>query len=240
MMRALQGLLSMGLLAGGLILPGLALAADPASVLAALRQGAYVTQSNPPLPNTARSIAAETPHGDLSLSAGPTSGHAAPALTLSSAHHSLSLESQARLIPTSAGGRAVAGAQLQLGGRDPAQDPGRRIADHFGLADDHSIDSASHGRWFLFAEGSGDLVGLRLNRLGRGLSPSSAMTFDGDIQPTEVADSQAGLGWRRGAMQASFGYVHREIRNAAANDANHPVNDIKGDMVALTFSLRGR
>ncbi len=134
----------------------------------------------------------------------------------------------------------MAGAQLQFGGRDQARDPGRQIADRFGLADDHSVDSASHGRWFLFAEGSGDLVGLRLNRLGRGLSPSSTMTFAGDIQPTVVADSQAGLGWRRGAMQASFGYVHREIRNAAANDANHPVNDIKGDMVALTFSLRGR
>jgi hypothetical protein len=51
-MRALSGLLCLSYLVGGMTLPGLALAADPTAVLAALRQGAYAAESNRQVPLT--------------------------------------------------------------------------------------------------------------------------------------------------------------------------------------------
>ena len=93
---------------------------------------------------------------------------------------------------------------------------------------------------FLFAEGSGELVGVHLSRNGGGFMPRAALTVDDGVQPTVVSDSQAGIGWRKGALQASFGYVHREIKNDMSYDATRQIGDIKGDMVAFSFSLKSR
>ena len=42
-----------------------------------------------------------------------------------------------------------------------------------------------------------------LRRAGWSVDPSAAI----------IGDTQAGIGWRRGPMQASVGYLHREIKN---------------------------
>ncbi|QUD86605.1 lipid A-modifier LpxR family protein [Phenylobacterium montanum] len=132
------------------------------------------------------------------------------------------------------GGSALAGAAVRL------QLPQRRnsIAGQLGFQPDREADG-TRGRWFLFAEGSGELVGVHLSRSG-GLMPRANLTVDDGVNPTVVSDSQAGVGWKKGAMQASFGYVHREIRNDLGYDTSRQIGDIKGDMVAFSFSLKSR
>ena len=52
-----------------------------------------------------------------------------------------------------------------------------------------------------------------------------------------VSDAQAGVGWRRGPIQASVGYIHREIK---------PRHGLKGvenkddDLIAVSFSFKPR
>jgi len=161
------------------------------------------------------------------------------ALSLSDGRYDVDLAPHAGLSVTDYGGAAAqAGAavrlQLPQGGGDSV---GRRL----GFATERErVSSSNRGRWFLFAEGSGELVGVHFSRDGHGLIPRAALTVDDGVRPTVVSDSQAGIGWRKGDLQASFGYVHREIRNEASIAANHQTADIKGDMVALTLSLRPR
>jgi hypothetical protein len=153
---------------------------------------------------------------------------------LTGGRFALDVEPHAGVSVNDGGSSALAGAAVRL------QLPQHRdsIAGQLGFEPDHQADS-SRGRWFLFAEGSGELVGMHLSR-GGGLMPRANLTVDDGAQPTVVSDSQAGIGWRKGALQASFGYVHREIKNDMSYDATRQIGDIKGDMVAFSFSLRSR
>ncbi len=159
------------------------------------------------------------------------------ALSIANGRYDVDVAPHAGLSMTDYGGSAPAGAAIRLQLPEARSDSvGRRL----GFTTDREGASSSRGRWFLFAEGSGELVGVHLSRNGGGFMPHAALTVDDGIQPTVVSDSQAGIGWRRGDLQASFGYVHREIRNDASAAANRQTADIKGDMVAVTFSLRPR
>jgi hypothetical protein len=155
------------------------------------------------------------------------------ALSISGGRYAVDLAPHAGLAMSGAGGSALAGAEVRL---QLPQSRSTSIAGGLGFAPDRAAAS-SRGRWFLFAESSGELVGVHLTRSG-GLMPRANMTVDDGVEPTVVSDSQAGLGWRKGDMQASFGYVHREIKNDMAFDNQRQIGDIKGDMVAFTFSLR--
>lgn len=156
------------------------------------------------------------------------------ALRVGAGRYDLDLSPHAGLAMTNTDGSAIAGASLRL---QLPQSKHNRLAD-LGFASSSAYAASDKGRWFLFAEGSGELVGVHLSRDGRNLMPRAALTLDDGVQRGVVSDTQAGIGWRKGAMQASFGYVHREIRNEASIAANHQTADIKGDMVALTFSFR--
>lgn len=158
------------------------------------------------------------------------------ALSLQGGRYDVDVAPHAGLAMSDTGGSALAGASVRL---QLPQSRGGGIAGRFGFAPEPARD-ASRGRWFLFAESSGELVGVHLSRDPRSLMPHAALTVDDGVQPTVVSDSQAGIGWRRGALQASFGYVHREIRNDAGYDTSRQIGDIKGDMVALSFSLKSR
>lgn len=91
------------------------------------------------------------------------------------------------------------------------------------------------GRWYLYAATSGRSVGLNMLRGGDGELRRAGWSTD--ATSALVSDAQAGIGWRRGAMQASIGYIHREIK---------PRHGIMGmdsqadDLVAVSFSLKPR
>jgi len=133
------------------------------------------------------------------------------ALTLKAGAYDLDLSPHAGLGMSNAGGTAEAGAMVRFGSKLGSGDF-ERLASGLGL---RTVDNASYaqkGRWYLFAAASGRAVGLTMShdpqngdmrRSGWSMDPSAAL----------VGDSQAGLGWRKGAMQASVGYLHREVKN---------------------------
>ncbi len=105
-----------------------------------------------------------------------------------------------------AGGTAEAGAMVRLGA-----DMGDELMSRLGFPASDPSSLAGRGRWYLFAAASGRAVGLNmlptvqggLQRGGWSSEPANAV----------VSDAQAGIGWRRGMVQASFGYVHRAVRS---------------------------
>ena len=129
------------------------------------------------------------------------------------------------------GGQAEAGATLTLGQkRDAAVE--NQLKD-LGVRDGSAY--GDQGRWYLFAAASGRAVGLNIlrneksgwDRDGWSTDPSSAL----------IGDAHVGIAWRKGAMQTSLGYIHREVKG------EHMVygQDTKEDsVVAFSFSIKPR
>lgn len=105
------------------------------------------------------------------------------------------------------GGRAGAGAFARLGSLGRVRD-GREL----GQAE----------RWYLFGAASGQAVGW--NFAGASEEPWRAMGLTRDRVSGVIAEAQAGVAWRKGAMQASLGYTRRRIR-------------LKGDLAELSGKL---
>lgn len=125
-----------------------------------------------------------------------------------------------------AGGSAEAGATVRFGKK-----VGDRVVDSLGVEDGRQF--GQRGRWYMFAAASGQAVGLNMLRSGDGDWSRAGVTTDASSKL--VGDGQAGLAWRKGPMQASFGYVHRKIR---AKDQIMGMATQKDEMVAFSFSLR--
>ncbi len=127
------------------------------------------------------------------------------------------------------GNSAEAGATVTLGRRGDAI--ASRL-DSLGVRDGAAFGGT--GRWYLFAAASGRAMGFNMLRDGaNGLNRS----WSQDSSSTLVGDAQVGVGWRKGAMQTSFGYIHREVKG------DHMVwgQDTKGDsMVAFSLSIKPR
>ena len=64
------------------------------------------------------------------------------------------------------------------------------------------------GRLYLFAADGQTAVGYNLTRSNGGWSREGLSLDDGAF----VGDAQAGVAWRKGDLQTSFGYVHREVK----------------------------
>ncbi|MDP3175286.1 MAG: DUF2219 family protein [Phenylobacterium sp.] len=128
------------------------------------------------------------------------------------------------------GGQAEAGAVVRLGkGLD--DDVAQRLGD-IGVRDGASF--GDHGRWYLFAAASGRAVGLNMlrsddgwDRAGWSTDPSSAL----------IGDAHVGIGYRRGAMQTSLGYVHREVKGQHMIFGQETRDD---SMVAFSLSIKPR
>jgi hypothetical protein len=131
----------------------------------------------------------------------------------------------AGLALTDAGGGAQAGATVSLADRVSGRLKGLGVRD--------GAEFGDRGRWYLFAATSGRSVGLNMLRGADG--ELSRAGWSTDATSALVSDAQAGVGWRRGAVQASVGYLHREIK---------PRNGLMGletkddDLVAISFSLK--
>ena len=132
-----------------------------------------------------------------------------------------------------AGGTAEAGAMLRLG-----RDLGRQVMNKLG---GHEVDDsafAGQGRWFLFAAASGRAVGLNMVPAGLGLPQRAG--WSNESTPALVNDAQAGLAWRKGDVQASVGYVHRDVKSQAAITSGPGPASYHDSMVAVSFSLTSR
>lgn len=105
------------------------------------------------------------------------------------------------------GGRAGAGALARLGSLGGVRD-GRELG--------------QVGRWYLFGAASGQAVGW--NFAGTSEEPWRALGLTRDRVSGVIAEAQAGVAWRKGAIQASLGYTKRRIR-------------LKGDMAELSDKL---
>lgn len=121
------------------------------------------------------------------------------AVRLSGNGYELDVTPRAGLSVGSDGGGAEAGATVRFG---------EALQDRLGglVKDGQSFGERS--RWYLFAAASGRAVGYNFLRSGQGWRRSGMSTDEGYY----VGDAQAGVAWRKGDVQASFGYVHREIK----------------------------
>ena len=148
------------------------------------------------------------------------------AVSLGAGKYALDVTPHAGLGFGGAGGSAEAGATVRFGKK-----MGDRVVNSLGVEDGRQF--GDRGRWYVFAAASGQAVGLNMLRSGEGDWSRAGVTTDASSKL--VGDGQAGLAWRKGPMQASFGYVHRKIR---AKDQIMGMATQKDEMVAFSFSLR--
>jgi hypothetical protein len=154
------------------------------------------------------------------------------ALTLSAGGYGVEVSPHAGFGLSSTGGSAEAGATVHFGAG--AAD---KIAHGLGLRTVDPKTFAGKGRWYLFAAASGQTVGLNMTGNGQGGLQRSG--WSSEPSAAMISDAQAGLGWRKGAMLASVGYVHREIKGM--NDPQFGPNNqtkLSDSMVAFSLSFR--
>jgi len=152
------------------------------------------------------------------------------ALRYDAAAFNLDVSPHAGFGMTSDGGSAEAGATLRLSQR-VSNATAERLRD-LGVRDGAAL--GGQGRWYLFAAASGRAVGLNMlrNDLTNGWDRAGWTT---DPTSSLVGDAQVGVGWRKGDLQTSLGYVHREMKGA------HMIwgQDTRQDsMVAFSLSIR--
>jgi hypothetical protein len=108
---------------------------------------------------------------------------------------------------TNLGGSAEAGATLRLMQRDSRDAKAADRLRALGVQDGSTF--GERGRWYLFAAASGRAVGLNMLHSDNGWDRAGWTT---DATSALIGDAQVGVGFRKGPMQTSFGYVHREIK----------------------------
>jgi hypothetical protein len=151
------------------------------------------------------------------------------AVSVGGDRYDLALTPHAGFGVSNGGNSAEAGATLTLGQK------GDRIAaglDSLGVRDGSVF--GGQGRWYVFAAASGRAMGFNMLKDGaNGLNRS----WSQDSSSTLVGDAQLGVGWRKGPMQTSFGYIHREVKG------DHMIwgQETKADsMVAFSLSIKPR
>ncbi len=129
---------------------------------------------------------------------------------------------------TNAGGQAEAGATLTVGQKrdDVAVD---RLND-LGVRDGAAY--GDRGRWYLFAAASGRAVGLNMLNNGQGWDRDGWST---DRASALIGDAHVGVGYRKGAIQTSFGYIHREVKGEHMVFGQETKED---SMLAFSLSIK--
>ncbi len=151
------------------------------------------------------------------------------AVALAGRRYALDVTPHAGLGFGGAGGSAEAGATVRLGKK---KNMGDQVTDALGVRQGDEA-FGDRGRWYIFAAASGRAVGLNMLRGQNGDWSRAGLTQD--TTSRLIGDSQAGVAWRKGPMQASLGYIHREIR---AKEGIMGLARQKDDVVALSFSLK--
>jgi hypothetical protein len=131
------------------------------------------------------------------------------------------------------GRSAGAGATLRIG-EDLEDQVVDRVTNALGLKTVDGESFGDRGRWYLFAAADGQAVGMNMLR-----SRDGGWTRGGwsaDAASSLVSEAQVGVGWRKGAMQASFGYMRREIKVDGIHNAE--TTKMEDDAVAFSISLK--
>ena len=126
-------------------------------------------------------------------------------------------------------GSAEAGATVRLSRADAAAERLKAM----GVRD--GAEFGNRGRWYFFAAASGRAVGL--NMLHGDAGGWNRAGWSTDTTSKLVGDTQVGVGWRKGPMQTSLGYVRREVKGDHLLQGVDPQAD---SMVAFTFSIKPR
>lgn len=150
------------------------------------------------------------------------------AVTFSTDRFGLDLTPHAGVGVSSYGRMAEAGATLQV--RQRMGDAVQAKLQAMGVGDGAKF--GSRGRWYLFAAASGRSVGLNMLRSEAGWSRAGWTT---EQTSTLVGDAQVGVGWRKGDMQTSLGFVHREMKGVPLL---YGVDAKSDSLVAFSFSVR--
>ena len=150
------------------------------------------------------------------------------AVSFSTAGVGVDLTPHASLGMTSYGRVAEAGATLRVGQR--IGDAVKAKLEAMGVSDGAKF--GDRGRWYLFAAASGRSVGLNMLRSDAGWARAGWTT---DQTSTLVGDAQVGVGWRKGDMQTSLGFIHREMKGVPLL---YGVDAKSDSLVAFSFSVR--
>lgn len=131
---------------------------------------------------------------------------------------------------TTLGGSAEAGAMVQISKRDSLSESASQRLKALGLRDGARF--GDRGRWYLFAAASGRAVGLNMLHSDTGWDRAG---WSQDATSTLIGDAQVGVGFRKGPVQTSLGYIHREVKGPNMLWGV----DAKGDdAVAFTLSIK--
>ena len=155
--------------------------------------------------------------------------HAWPgALSLAAGQYDFDLSPHATVGLGGSGRTAEAGAMVRFG-KNLQDSVTRRL----NIKDGASFGAQS--RWYVFAAASGRAVGMNLtNNDGdwrrAGLSQDNANAL--------IGDTQAGVGWRKGPMTASVGYIRREVKIRQGLEGLMGAGDRGDDLVAVAFSIK--
>ncbi|MDR3514133.1 MAG: DUF2219 family protein [Caulobacteraceae bacterium] len=158
------------------------------------------------------------------------------AVRLKAGAYDIDLSPHAGFGANNAGGSAEAGAMVRLGARLKDQVAAR--LDRLGVPEVDAAAFGDRGHWYLFAAASGRAVGLNMVSDQPGDFQHAGWSAEGTS--ALVGDAQAGLGWRKGEVQASFGYVHREIKSVAQTITRLDGASFSDSMVALSLTFRPR
>lgn len=154
------------------------------------------------------------------------------AVNIANDRYDLRVTPHAGLGVSNLGGSAEAGALVTLGpksGTDRvAQELGR-----LGVRDGSSLDDT--GRWYLFAAASGRAVGL--NMVMKDAAFGWDRSWSQDRASTLIGDAQVGVAWRKGAVQTSLGYIHREVKGDHMLWGQETRDD---SLVAFSLSVKPR
>jgi hypothetical protein len=155
------------------------------------------------------------------------------ALKLSAGGYDLDFSPHASLGVSSGGQSAEAGGMVRFG--SGLQDKVMSGLNGLGM---HTVSSAAlrdRGRWYLFAAASGRAVGWNMGRDAQGNLRRIGWSAEGASEL--ISDAQAGVAWRKGSTEASFGYVHRDIQGDFNGVPGNP-GRMHDSMVAFSFSIR--
>jgi hypothetical protein len=113
----------------------------------------------------------------------------------------------------------------------------REGLDKLGLQARDGSSFRGQGRFYLFAAASGTSVGMNLTRGEDGDWRQSGLSTD--AAPSLVMSAQAGVGWRKGDVQASAGYIRRKFKITDPRQQAFPdLYDSHDDAVALSLSFK--
>ena len=149
------------------------------------------------------------------------------ALSFSTPDHDWSLTPHAGFGFTDFGGQGNAGAVLSIKERAAAALEGLGVHD--------GAPMVARSRYYIFAAASGKAVGLNMLR-DSGTGDWRRAGWTTDSASNLVGEAQVGVGWRRGSVQTSLGYVHRDYD--ASVGSLYGMDGRDDDRVAFSLSVR--